>query len=388
MPISRIYAPRTSQPQALVGPAPAFADALVLTLPGLNGPVNVARNRPGFDNSTAAAVKYTGEAVTNTYNGTTSSSVTRGTVPIGSAFTVFCWTRPSAINTGYARLVESDFATGFFLGSAFANSYCFIVNNSSLEGCIGGSQSIGRRDFVVGTFANGVRSLYVNGALVASAAATAPSSTSTLCVGRQNSAAAGYWAGDIGTVGYLPRALSPAVIAALYQNAWQLFAPLERSIWAPASAGGGAADLATNGATHGHTADSLALTTGSVLSIADAMHGHAADGITLTTASVLALQDALHAHTADGVTLLTGASLLIADALHAHTADGLALTVDAYLAISNATHGHTATSLVLTVDGVVVATISAPPLGHGPELAARVRQALASRPRNLSTRIR
>ena len=69
------------------------------------------------------------------------------------------------------------------------------------------------------------------------------------------------------------------------------------------SAGGGSVTLVVSDALHAHTADSLTITTSSVLAIQEALHSHTADSLTITTSSVLAIQEALHAHTADSLTL-------------------------------------------------------------------------------------
>lgn len=150
----------------------------------------------------------------------------------------------------------------------------------------------------------------------------------------------------------------------------------------------GATNLTVADALHGHAADALALTSAHALIVADATHGHAVDGLTLTAASVLAIQEALHAHAADNVTLdASGAvNLLLADSLHAHTADGVALTVAAWLTVADALHGHSADNVVLTFAGPTV--LSAPPLGHGPAAARRIKSAGRSRAAQLSTRTR
>jgi len=123
-----------------------------------------------------------------------------------------------------------------------------------------------------------------------------------------------------------------------------------RRILVPVSAGGGSVSLAVADATHGHSADSLTLTSATALTVADATHAHAADNITLTAASVLAVADAAHAHTADSLVLTLDSTLAVAEALHAHAADNVVLSLAgvANLDIADATHAHTADSLVLT----------------------------------------
>ena len=151
-----------------------------------------------------------------------------------------------------------------------------------------------------------------------------------------------------------------------------------RGIWVPLPASaGGSVSLIVADATHGHTADGLALTSSTALSVAEATHAHAADNITLVVGSVLAIAEASHAHTADSLTLtaasalavadaahshaadnitlsVAGAtSLTVADALHSHAADALALTSAHALIVADATHGHTVDGLTLTAASVL-----------------------------------
>lgn len=140
----------------------------------------------------------------------------------------------------------------------------------------------------------------------------------------------------------------------------------------------GPAVLVIQDATHGHTADNLALTQHNVLVIQDATHGHTADNValvinlivqdalhshtadnlTLTQHNVLAIQDALHGHTADNLALTQHNVLAIADALHSHAADNLSLTQHNVLAVQDALHGHTADNLTLTPHDTTVLAIA------------------------------
>lgn len=69
------------------------------------------------------------------------------------------------------------------------------------------------------------------------------------------------------------------------------------------SSGGAEEDLVAQEATHGHTADNLALSIAPSLLISEALHGHIADGLDLTLDAWLAVQDAWHEHRADNLTL-------------------------------------------------------------------------------------
>lgn len=118
-------------------------------------------------------------------------------------------------------------------------------------------------------------------------------------------------------------------------------------------AASGATDLVTAGASHGHTAENVVLTTSTTLSIDSATHAHSAGALTLSTGTSLVVDNASHAHSADALTLSTGISLTTADATHAHTAQALTLTTDSTLAIASATHGHAADTVGLTTDSTL-----------------------------------
>jgi hypothetical protein len=158
---------------------------------------------------------------TLSFNGSNQYLVSTRTITPGAAFTVFAWVRPAALNTAYVRIVETAYDTGFFLGSNGASQYAWIINNASLEGCVGGQQVVGGRDFVCGTFDGTNRILYVNGFQVGSASATAPSTALTVSVGRY-SGGAGYWNGDIDTVGVFNRAFPAPEVLSIYKDPWRL----------------------------------------------------------------------------------------------------------------------------------------------------------------------
>jgi len=189
-------------------------------------------------------------------------------------------------------------------------------------------------DASLSTFWNSAAS----GAQIYSSGAEAKASSNSLL-------AMGYWAQDLG----------PSFCEALSAEGLpMLLRPKRQAICVP-MASGGAIDLVIADSTHGHTADSLGLTSSHLLTIADAAHAHSADSISLTTLSVLVVADALHGHLADNVVLsLAGAeNLVIADALHAHAADNIALTSQLALSIAESAHAHTADGVVITVQSVL-----------------------------------
>lgn len=218
------------QPQSAPRLAPAYQDAELLA-PCIDGTgSDIARANhllPGT--APARTIRQHGYALN--FNGSSHYLVSARSVKPAAQFTVFAWVRPAAINTSYARIVETDYTSGFYLGSNTASRYCWIVNNASLEGCIGGQQVAGQRDFVCGVFDGSNRILYVNGVQAASGAATAPSGALPVYISRWNNTAGYYWNGDIDTVAIFNRALGSSEIWSLYQNPWQLFKAPARRLW-------------------------------------------------------------------------------------------------------------------------------------------------------------
>lgn len=141
------------------------------------------------------------------------------------------------------------------------------------------------------------------------------------------------------------------------KNPWQVFAPVDRKLFLPLSAGGTTTSLIVQDATHAHIADSPSFSMATYLAVAESLHAHAADNVTLATTGTanLVVQEATHAHVADGVTLTTQWMLTVAEALHGHAADNITLGVTgtANLAIADATSGHTSDTVALTLNSLL-----------------------------------
>lgn len=120
---------------------------------------------------------------------------------------------------------------------------------------------------------------------------------------------------------------------------------------------------------HGHTADSVALTQEHFLSPADAAQAHSADAVVISQKHLLVVQDTLHGHTADSVSIVEHKELEVDDALHAHYADeatvsgNLLFADEAFhdhvvdnidliqkhvLGVDSTQHGHTADAAAVT----------------------------------------
>ncbi len=255
-------------------------------------------------------------------------------IPVGTQFSVIVGHTPGFVNVGYARLADTDFASAWYLGSnTSGGQYAWIVNNSSLEGCIGGSQTVGVRDLVIGTFRAGTRSLYVNGRLVASAAATAPTAAlKTLTIGRQSGSSSGYWVGSVDSLIVLPFAMSAAMVADYAADELSIFEP--RRFFVPAVAAAGSFSA-----------------TGALTAGAATLSGTAAHLTLHPSSGALSAQAATLAGTATHLTLHTSSGALSADA--ATVAGSAALTstgsfsATGSLSADAATLAGTATHLTL-----------------------------------------
>lgn len=113
-----------------------------------------------------------------------------------------------------------------------------------------------------------------------------------------------------------------------------------------------AVTLASAGAAHGHTADSPALVQASVLAVDAGAHAHMVDPVALSQADILMPAAAAHAHSVESPALGVTGALSVAAGMHGHTADALTLTQAHQLVAHAALHQHTAGSPALSIGGV------------------------------------
>lgn len=224
-----------AQPQVLVELAPYWKRRAVIVAPLTEQFARdiATRNNfsPGEAGAPALAIRNQGRTLY--FNGSTARLQSARQITLGTKFTVFAWCRPAAL-AAYTRIVETYYATGFYLGfNGTGGKYCWTVSDAPPEDCIGGTPTVGRRDFICGVFDGSNRILYVNGVQVAINIATAPSAPLTVYLGAYGlgGAPSSAFTGDIDTVGIFDRAFAPAEIFALYQNPWQLFKAPARKLW-------------------------------------------------------------------------------------------------------------------------------------------------------------
>ena len=251
----------TSQPQYAPRLAEAYQDAELLSLFNDGSGQDIAKGNhliPGVAPSLAARQ----HGKTLSFDGSSQYLLSTRTIAPGTQFTVFAWVRPAALNISYRRIVETAYDTGFYLGSNTGSQYAWIVNNALLEGCIGGQQVAGQRDFVCGVFDGANRILYVNGVQVASSTAASPSAAIQVSISRWTAGSGGYyWNGDIDTVGVFNRAFPASEIWSLYQDPWRLLKAPPRRLWPAGSSNlTGATSIQTNAGSIAAIAQVCALT--------------------------------------------------------------------------------------------------------------------------------
>ncbi|MEP6878299.1 MAG: LamG domain-containing protein [Nitrosospira sp.] len=251
----------TSQPQYVPRLAEAYQDAELLSLFNDGSGQDIAKGNhliPGVAPSPAARQ----HGKTLSFDGSSQYLLSTRTIAPGTQFTVFAWVRPAALNISYRRIVETAYDTGFYLGSNTGSQYAWIVNNALLEGCIGGQQVAGQRDFVCGVFDGANRILYVNGVQVASSTAASPSAAIQVSISRWTAGSGGYyWNGDIDTVGVFNRAFPASEIWSLYQDPWRLLKAPPRRLWPAGSSNlTGATSIQTNAGSIAAIAQVCALT--------------------------------------------------------------------------------------------------------------------------------
>lgn len=142
---------------------------------------------------------------------------------LANAFSVAAWVNSDVLNQGaYQRIAETQFQTGFELGSdAAGTGYKFIVRSPSAPYGVaqGGTIDPGTWQLVVGTYDGTTGRLFVNGSPVASDTFTAPGATNLpVYIGAYYLGGLG-WNGDVDEVQVYDRALSASEVRALYEAA-------------------------------------------------------------------------------------------------------------------------------------------------------------------------
>jgi hypothetical protein len=321
----------TSQPQYAPRLAEAYQDAELLSLFNDGSGQDIAKGNhliPGVTPS--LVIRQHGKALS--FDGSNSRLFSTRAIPNAAQFTVLAWVRPAALNSGYSRILETRYSSQFYLGSNTGSQYAWIVNNSALEGCVGGQQVVGQRDFLVGAFDGTSAKLYINGVQVGSVATTVPSTSNYMTSGYSNAGGVFAWNGDIDTVGVFNRAFPASEIWSLYQDPWRLLKAPPRRLWPAGSNLTGATSIQTNAGSTAAIAQVCALTgaasfqvniSGSVAVTIDAnIHVVGAASTQANISSTAAIAQ---------VCVLTGAA-----SFQVNTSGSIAVTIDANIHVVGA----------------------------------------------------
>ena len=181
---------------------------------GYNGTVNNAGWVSGKVNSALS------------FNGSSSDVVTPN-ILLGGAFSISAWVNPAAAQGEYARIAETQYSPGFYLGTNFVGSgYKFIVNGASgatglcglSYGCAEGGTVTAGWHLVTATFDGTTGKLYVDGVLAGSDTFTPANTNLPLNIGRYFGSNGFGWNGVIDEVRLYNRALSAAEVTAIFSH--------------------------------------------------------------------------------------------------------------------------------------------------------------------------
>ena len=180
----------------------------------------------GYNAAVSGAAWVAGESNTAlSFNSSSSVAVTPA-IPLANSFSVALWVNPATTRqTPFARLMETHYDGGFYLGTDQSGSrYQFIVNTGSGAtggcgapfGCALGGVVAGGWHSVIATFDGATARLYVDGTQVGSDTFTAPANTSFPLYLGQYYGGNGYgWNGAMDEVRLYNRTLTAAEISTL-----------------------------------------------------------------------------------------------------------------------------------------------------------------------------
>jgi hypothetical protein len=271
------------QPQYAPELAEAYQDAELLSLFNDGSGQDIAKGNhlvPGV--APSPVVRQQGKALS--FDGANSRLSSTRPIPNAAQFTVLAWVRPAALNSGYSRILETHFGSQFYLGSNTGSQYAWIVNNSALEGCAGGQQVVGQRDFLAGVFDGASAKLYINGVQVGSIATTTPSTSNYMVAGYSNAGGAFAWKGDIDTVGVFNRAFPASEIWSLYQDPWRLFKAPPKRLWIA-----GSSDLIGDSSIQANAGSMAAITQAHALTGTVSAQANACDTAAIGQAHILSV---------------------------------------------------------------------------------------------------
>jgi hypothetical protein len=237
-----------------LGPTPIAVGGLAVDSPVINNPQKIRNWAPkaysggigGFNVNVGSggAISLTPSALgrswysnggggQQTYVASDSTFATPATLSCG------IWVVPDQSPQGnaYARLLETRYDTGFYLGQNAANaSWMFLVNDVSLSfPATGGSITVGKLHFIAATYDGSILKLYQNGMQVGSTShSTTPTATEKLYIFGANPVVttSGAFKGWYGPSFLTSRVISARQIADLWAGGpWGLAKPIYARRW-------------------------------------------------------------------------------------------------------------------------------------------------------------
>ena len=161
------------------------------------------------------------------FNGSNSSVVT-APISLANTFSVSAWINSKGAQSGYARILETQYTTGLYLGiDSTGTKFKFIVNGGSgatgkcgmAYGCAEGGKVATGWHLVTGVFDGAIARLYVDGVEVATETFTAPANTNyPLYMGRLYSSNGSGWNGAMDEVRLYNKVLSATEVASLFAS--------------------------------------------------------------------------------------------------------------------------------------------------------------------------
>lgn len=175
---------------------------------------------------------------------TSSQFITLPTTDLVSGYplTVACWV--STLPTGAGQVIYSFNGTSYsaIAGYISSNTNAVLTQNTGSGNTAQGRVCPLALSYIVAIHRSGSWDLYVNGVLAATQNVGSnwgqPAAGNHSIGNRLNGSSPRYHDGTISDLCVFEGELSVAEIKSLSNNPWQIYAPLERRIWAPAAGGG------------------------------------------------------------------------------------------------------------------------------------------------------
>ena len=163
------------------------------------------------------------------FNGSNSLALTSA-IPFINAFSISAWVNPAVTSqASYARIAETQVSSGLYLGvESTGTMYQFVVNGGTgatgtcgvQYGCAEGGSVTAGWHLVSGTYDGTTTILYVDGAMVASDTAQAPSNASLPLYIGQAAVSGSVWNGLVDDLRLYSRALTASEISTLFHQAY------------------------------------------------------------------------------------------------------------------------------------------------------------------------